>query len=62
MRLKVVTLLSSNELNLLFAFSLGFIFSPYSHSLHNAKSEQRVNNNENVHVILIKTFGFKGHT
>lgn len=29
---------------------------------HKAKSEQRVTNNEDLHVTLVTTLGFKGHT
>lgn len=58
--LKVISLLSSNELNLLFPFYLMLTF--YLFPPHKAKGEQRVNNNENLHLILITTLDFKGHT
>lgn len=58
--LKVISLFSSNELNLLFLFSLVFISCLLPP--HKAKGEQRVNNNENLHLTLIATLDFEGHT
>lgn len=58
--LKVISLLSSNELNLLFPFFSVFIFCLFPS--HKAKGEQRVNNNENLYLTLITNLDFKGHT